>query len=82
MKNSDDLTIVKLVAMLRMANALDRSHRQKFKNHRVEFKDNVLVISVITNEDITLERGTFKEKAEFFEEVMGVKPILKQRKEV
>ena len=81
-KNSDDLTIVKLVAMLRMANALDRSHRQKFKNHRVEFKDNVLVISVITNEDITLERGTFKEKAEFFEEVMGVKPILKQRKEV
>ena len=82
LENTDDLTIVKLVAMLRAANALDRSHKQKFKNYKIELKDNLLVISVRTNEDITLEKGLFKEKAEFFEEVFGVKPVLKQKKGV
>ncbi|MFQ9934030.1 MAG: exopolyphosphatase [Lachnospiraceae bacterium] len=80
LENTDDLTTVKLVAMLRVANALDRSHKQKFKDYRIELKDNQLVISVRTNEDITLEKGTLREKAEFFEEVFGVKPVLKQKK--
>lgn len=80
LENADNITMVKLVAIMRVANALDRSHKQKFKNYRMELKENKLLITVKTNEDITLERGLFTEKAEFFEEVFGVKPVLKQKK--
>lgn len=75
-------TIVKLVAMLRVANALDRSHKQKFIDTRAAVKDSELVITTYTSEDITLEKGLFRRKAEFFEEVYGIKPILKQSREV
>lgn len=81
LETTEDLTTVKLVAILRAANALDRSHKQKFKDYKMELKDNMLVISVKTSEDITLEKGLFKEKAEFFEEVFGVKPVLKLKRQ-
>lgn len=80
LENTDNLTMIKLVAVLRVANALDRSHKQKFKDFKVDLKDGQLIITVKTNEDIALEKGSFKEKAEFFEEVFGIKPLLKQRK--
>lgn len=81
-QNMENLTMVKLVAILRAANALDRSHKQKLRDYKIELKDNQLVIAIRTNEDITLERGLFTEKAIFFEEVFGVKPVLKQKKGV
>lgn len=72
------LKIAKLTAILRVANGLDRSHKQKFRNVRTTLKDDVLVITVDTNEDITLEKGMFDHRAEFFEEVYSVRPIIKQ----
>ena len=80
LENTDNLTVTKLLAILRVANALDRSHKQKLKDFKVDLKDGSLSITVKTNEDITLEKGSLKEKAEFFEEVFGVKLLLKQRK--
>lgn len=74
------LTIAKLTAILRVANALDKSHKQKFKNFKTTLKDNQLVILVETNDDITLERGLFQEKADFFEEVYSIRPVIKQKK--
>ena len=76
----DYLTIAKLTAILRVANALDRSHKQKFKDIRTVLKDNRLVMTVASDADITLEKGLFKERADFFEEVFSVKPVIKQRK--
>ena len=79
----DYMTVVKLVAILRVANAMDRSHKQKFKNSKAVIKDdNTLLITTYAGEDITLEKGLFSRKADFFEEVYGIKPILKQKKEV
>ncbi len=72
-----DLTMLKLIAILRVANALDRSHKQKFKTNKIQLKGNELIISSKGNHDITLERGLFTEKADFFEEVYGIRPILK-----
>ena len=66
---SEYLTVAKLAAILRVANACDRSHKQKFENVKVSLKDKELIIQVDTPEDITLERGLFTEKAAFFEEV-------------
>lgn len=77
---SADLTVIKLTAILRVANALDRSHKQKLSDYRLELKDNELLIHTKTKEDITLEKGLFVDKAEFFEEVYGIKVKIKQKK--
>ena len=78
--NEDYLKIVKLVAILRVSNAMDRSHKQKYKNHKIEIKGNELHIIANTEDDITLESSLFKDKADFFEEVYGIKPILRKKK--
>lgn len=76
----DDFRIVaKLVAILRVANATDRSHRQKCSDISVRMKDTELQIVMNTTEDITLEKGLFTPKADFFEEVYGIRPVLKKR---
>lgn len=74
------LTIAKLTAILRIANALDRSHKQKFKNIKTTLKENELLISVDADVDITLEKGLYGAKADFFEEVYSVRPIIKQKR--
>lgn len=74
------LVIAKLTAILRLANALDRSHKQKFRDIRASVKEGQLILSVDTDLDITLERGMFSEKADFFEEVYSVRPVIRQRK--
>lgn len=74
------LTVAKLTAILRLASGLDRSHKQKLKGMKAALKDNQLILSVDTTEDITLEKGFFEEKGEFFQEVFSVEPVLKQKK--
>ena len=74
------LRIAKLTAILRVANGLDRRHKQKFKDVKTILKDDVLTITVDTKEDITLEKGMFSHRADFFEEVYSVKPVIKQKR--
>ena len=74
------LTIAKLTAILKLANGLDRSHKQKFKDIKIALKNHDLNITVNTNEDITLEKGMLQERADFFEEVFSVRPIIKQKR--
>ena len=74
------LTVAKLTAILRLATGLDRSHRQKLKGLKASCRDSQLVITVDTQEDITLEKGFVKGNGEFFKEVFSVEPVLKQRK--
>ena len=76
------LVIAKLTAILRITNAMDRSHLQKFENVKVILKDQELVIQVDSQEDITLERGLFPEKAAFFEEVYSIRPVIHQKKHI
>lgn len=81
LSTNDYLVIAKLTAILRLANSLDRSHKQKLKGVKAQLKDNDLILTVDTQEDITLERGFFEERTEFFQEVFSVRPVLKQRKQ-
>lgn len=74
------LMIAKLTAILRLANGLDRSHKQKFKNVKTVLKDNELIITVDTCEDITLEKGLFGTRAAFFQEVYNVRPVIRQKR--
>jgi len=74
------LKIAKLTAILRLTSGLDRSHRQKFKNMKAVLKDDELIITVDTTDDITLEKGLIGKKAQFFEEVFRVKTVIKQKR--
>lgn len=73
------LTIAKLTAILKIANGLDRSHKQKFKNIKTTLKEQQLIITVDSSLDITLEKGLFVKRADFFEEVYSVRPIIRQK---
>ncbi|MDE5596454.1 MAG: HD domain-containing protein, partial [Lachnospiraceae bacterium] len=74
------LKMAKLTAILKIANALDRSHKQKFKNVKTTLQDEELIITIDTHVDITLEKGMFYKRAEFFEEVYSVKPVIRQKR--
>ncbi len=76
------MTIAKLVAILKVANAMDRSHKQKASAYNIVIKDKQLVITIDTLYDLALERGLFDDKAEFFLRVYGIKPVLKQKRSV
>nr|WP_297769673.1 HD domain-containing protein [uncultured Butyrivibrio sp.] len=76
----DYLRVAKLTAILRAANGLDRTHKQKFKDVKVKLEDDELVITVDTKADITLEKGLFNNRAAFFEEVFGIRPVIRQKK--
>ncbi|MBQ6323026.1 MAG: exopolyphosphatase, partial [Lachnospiraceae bacterium] len=76
------LVIAKLTAILRVANALDRSHKQKCHGAVFALKDDVLTISVNTSDDLTLEKVTLAEREEFFAEVFSVHPVIRQKKKM
>lgn len=73
------LTIAKLTAILKVANGLDRSHKQKFKDVKAVLKERELVITVESTVDITLEKGLFTKRSDFFEEVYSIRPVIRQR---
>lgn len=74
------ITIVKLNAILKTANVLDKSNRQKIKKVGVTLHDDILTITADTMADITLEKGLFHYKADVFEEVFGIRPQLRQKR--
>jgi len=74
------MKVAKLTAILRLADVLDKSYKQKITNLRISLHDNTLVIYTDTLEDITLEAGMFKTNNILFEKVYGVKVVLKQRR--
>lgn len=80
----DNLTLIvaKLTAILRLANSMDRSHNNKLAGCRITVKNNKLVISTDYVGDVTLETLSIEEKADFFEEIFGIRPVLKQKKKI
>ncbi|MBQ9609233.1 MAG: HD domain-containing protein [Lachnospiraceae bacterium] len=78
----DYMVIAKLVAILRIANILDKSHLQKIEDVSISIKDDNLIISALTYDDISLEAGLFEARADFFEQVYGIRPILRLKRSV
>ena len=74
------LIVAKLAAILRVANAMDRSHRQKFKNVRAVLKNKQLVITIETMSDIALEKGLLEAKSQAFVSIFGLKPVIKEKR--
>ena len=79
--NEDDYVLVaKLTAILRVANSLDRAHKQKVEGMKVTLQDQKLIIRLETHKDLTLEKGLLGEKLDFFEEVFNIRPEIRTKK--
>lgn len=74
------MTAAKLAAILRVSNALDRSHKQKFKTIRAALKGKQLMITVETDGDIILEKGLLANKSDSFESIFGITPVLREKR--
>ena len=74
------MIIAKLSAILKVSNAMDRSHKQKFKNVKVTQRDKQLIITIEAGDDILLEKGLFAAKADAFERVFSIKPIIREKR--
>ncbi len=71
------ILVQKLAALLRIANSLDRSHKQKIKKLEVKFNaTGDATVTVYTSENFLLEKENFLEKKELFEEITGNKLTL------
>lgn len=70
------LTVNRLSAILRVADALDKSHSQRVQNPKISIVGDELQIRAEAGEDLGLERIALDAKAGLFEEVFGLKPVL------
>ena len=70
------LTVAKLAAIIRLADAVDRSHRQKLGKLELQIKNEEILFLVESKDDVSLEKWTFEDKSEFFESVFGLKARL------
>ena len=73
---SDRMHILKLTAIIRIADALDRAHQQKLSDLIITKQEDSLFISSKTKHNTLLEKKALTEKASMFEYVFGYKVIL------
>jgi len=71
------LTVSKLAAILRVADALDRKHTQQLRRTTLAREKGALVITVHDVADLTLEQLALKEKGNLFEQVFGMKAVVR-----
>ncbi len=76
LNDGNRLVVSKLVAIFRLANALDKSQKQKLSDIKVKLEDDRLLISAESNENTYLEKWAFNQCAPFFKEVFGYNPEL------
>lgn len=73
---SDRMCILKLTAIVRIADAMDRSHGQTLSDLNIQLKNESLVIRIKNSKNVALERIALSEKSDLFESVFGYKVIL------
>jgi exopolyphosphatase/guanosine-5'-triphosphate,3'-diphosphate pyrophosphatase len=76
LKREDRLTVMKLASILRVADALDRSHIQKVNDIKLERNEDELTIRCSCPGDMSVERFGLSLKGDMFEEVFGYKILL------
>ena len=74
--------LVKMAAMLRVADALDRSNSQRIKDIICSRVDGRLVISVPGADDLSVEQLALRQKATLFIEVYGMPVLLRNAPDV
>jgi exopolyphosphatase/guanosine-5'-triphosphate,3'-diphosphate pyrophosphatase len=65
------MLVLKLAAILRVADALDRGHVQRVKDFSLEKRDDDVVLVCEYSGDIAIEQHGLKLKGDMFEQVFG-----------
>ncbi len=73
------VVVQKLAAILRVADALDRSRRGRVADIEPKLEENRLVLLAPNMEDLTLEMMALREKGSFFEDLFGLRLDLRAR---
>lgn len=79
LSTTEKITVAKLSAIIRLAEAIDRSHCQKIESYKLQLKGDLFTVQVTSKSDISLEEWTFQGKAEFFESVFGIRAELERK---
>ena len=75
------MKVAKMTAIIRLADALDRSAKQKAGEYKIVLNDEgELVISTKFTGDLTLEQLSFEQNSPFFSEIFGIEPIFRQKR--
>lgn len=74
--------VSKLTAILRLADALDSSHRQKINKITVHLQGDELNFLCNTTNDCSFEEWSFEHRRDLFEQIIGIKSIIKIRRQV
>ena len=53
---------------------------KKAENIKVQLQDKELVLVIDTQENLLLEEGLLTQKADFFEEMFNIRPVLRRKK--
>ncbi len=70
------LTILKLCAILRVADSFDRSHRQRLEDFSISLSKDSITFRIKGHEHMGLERLALQEKSDLFEDVFGYNVVL------
>ncbi|WP_054749331.1 hypothetical protein [Lacticaseibacillus thailandensis] len=79
LRRAERVAAAKLASLLRMADALDASRRQKVQQLRVSLRGGRLGITVTSQDNVDLERWSFTSRSQFFESVFGIPVDFKWR---
>jgi len=71
------LLVLKLASILRVADALDRGHVQRIRSLKVERSNDRMVMHAEYQGDISVERFSLTSKAAMFEDVFGLKVLIR-----
>ncbi len=72
------IAVAKLAAILRVADALDRSHSQRIQELKCEHEEGRLIISIPHADDLSLEQLALKQKGTLFDEIFGKQVMLRR----
>ena len=73
LSEEDEFTLMKLVSLLRIADALDASHRQLIKEFDVSADTSEVVIRVKSDNFLFFEEVSIKRKSQLFSNIFGIK---------
>lgn len=73
---SSRMIILKLTAILRLADALDRTHKQHLKDFKISLTNDTFTIRIKGHYNLSMEKLGLEEKGNLFENVFGYKVVL------
>ncbi len=71
LSTQERIRVAKLASLLRVADALDRPHRQSITDLSVKIEDNTIIITTTNISDILVEQIAVNEKGELLKDITG-----------